>query len=355
MLRAIVDALSVLTGAFMLGITDTAATVVATIDALGELAALGDVTSITLTDGGTPALALSATQAGDDAAALAVIAGAYTVAVTDTAADVAANLDALQALGTNLTGITLTDTGTPTIAITQAQLTADAGALAAIAGTYDVALSGVTAASAASAVTGNVVSVSVADTGANVAANIDGLQALAVAGELAGIAFTDAGAPTLAVTAAQYANDTGAVAAMAGAYGLAVSGVSVANAASVAAGANVASVGITDTAANVAANIDALQALSLAGQLGAVTLTDTGTPTLAVTSAQLAIDAGAVAAITGAYTLAVSGIPAASAAGAVTGNVASVAVADTAAKHRRVLKRVADAGWCGGACGHKPR
>jgi hypothetical protein len=146
-----IDAISVFTGSFTFAVSDTAANVSTNIDALGELAGIGGL-SITLTDGGTPSLALSATQAAADAAAIAVITGSYTVAITDTAADVASVIDALQALATagTLASITLTDSGTPTLSITQTQLGSDTGALAAVAGSYDLAITNVLAADAAS-------------------------------------------------------------------------------------------------------------------------------------------------------------------------------------------------------------
>jgi hypothetical protein len=327
-----IDALAVLTGPFTLSVTDSAANVTANIDALGELAALGDLTSITLTDSGTPVLTLSATQVGDDAAALAVITGSYQVAVSDLGANVAANLDALQALATagTLAGITLTDTTAPTLSLTETQLTSDAGALADISGTYTLAVAGALAADAATlAGETGVTSVSVTDTAANVSANLDALQALAAGGQLASVAFTDTGEPTLSLTQAQLASDAGAIAAIAGSYALAVSGVTAANAATVAGEAGISSVAITDTAANVSANLDALEALAETGELTSVTLSDSGTPSLSVTQVQLVNDTNALAAITGSYGLAVTGVAAITATTiAAEPNVASVSISD---------------------------
>ena len=62
-------------------IVDTAADVSAEIDALN---ADPNLTSITLTDPGTPVLSLSFAQAADDTTALAAIAGPYTIAISDT-------------------------------------------------------------------------------------------------------------------------------------------------------------------------------------------------------------------------------------------------------------------------------
>ena len=324
-----------ITTAFTLGVTDTAANVTTNIDALGTLAAIGDLTSIALTDGGTPTLDLTATQAAGDAAALAVITSAFTVTVSDTAANVAANLDALQALATSseLASVTLTDGGTPTLSITQTQLTDDTGALAAIGSAYGLAVTDVLAADAATVAAGtDVTTVSVADTAANVVTNLGALQTLAAATTLTSIFFTDTSLPTLTVTETQLTSDADALAAIAGTYDLAVTSVAAADASAVAAEPFVTSVSVSDTSANVTANLDALQALANSGTLAGVSLTDGGTPTLSLSQAQLATDAGAIALIGGSYHLAASGVPAGLAA-SVAGEtgVTGVAVADTAA------------------------
>jgi RTX calcium-binding nonapeptide repeat (4 copies) len=330
-----IDAIATFTGAFTLTVSDTAANVATNIDALGELAAIGDLTSIALTDGGTPTLDLSATQVGDDAAALALITSAYTVAVSDTGADVAADIDALQtlAIAGTLSSITLTDSTTPTLSITQTQLSGDSGALAAIGSSYDIAVSEVLAADAATvAATTGVTSVSVADTAANVQSNLSALETLAASTVLASIFFTDTSTPTLSVTETQLTSDADALALIAGSYNLTVTSVTAADAATVAAETNVTTVSISDTAANVVANLDELQALAAAGELGSITLTDSGTPTLSLSQAQLATDAGAIAAISGSYHISLSSVLAGSAATvAAESGVTSVAVSDTAA------------------------
>ena len=76
-------------------VSDTAANVAANIDALNGDA---NVTSIVLTDGGTPALSLDVAQALDDRTALGEILSPYTIAITDTAAKISANLAAINTL-----------------------------------------------------------------------------------------------------------------------------------------------------------------------------------------------------------------------------------------------------------------
>ncbi len=73
------------------------------------------------------------------------------VAVADSAADVASNLDGLESLAaaSKLSSITLTDGGTPTISVTATQLAQDAPALNAIAGSYTLNVPGVSSGAAA--------------------------------------------------------------------------------------------------------------------------------------------------------------------------------------------------------------
>ena len=77
----------------------------------------------------TVSAALAASQAG-------TLSGAN--AIYDTAASVDANLDALEPLvaANKLSGITLTDTGTPTLSVTASQLSADKAALGEISGSF---------------------------------------------------------------------------------------------------------------------------------------------------------------------------------------------------------------------------
>jgi hypothetical protein len=228
-------------------VSDTAVNVAANIDALNAATSL---TSIMLTDSGTPSLTLTVAQALGDTTALAKIANAtYVVAVADTAINVSANIDALNTYGP-LGAITLTDSGTPTLALTVAQALGDATALNAIANT-----------SYASAVTG---------TAADVSANIDALNADA---RLSSITLTDSGTPVLTLTVVQTLGDTAALAKIAN-PGYAVA--------------------LSDTAAAISANFDALNADAA---ISSITLTDAGMPTLHLTATQALNDLAAQAKI----------------------------------------------------------
>ncbi|MDR3441040.1 DUF4214 domain-containing protein [Telmatospirillum sp.] len=67
---------------------------------------------------------------------------------------------------------------------------------------------------------------------------------------------------------------------------------------------------VSDSAANVQANLDGLEAIAKAGLLSSITLTDTTTPTITVSSDQVAADAAAIKAIAGSYALSVTGFSA---------------------------------------------
>jgi hypothetical protein len=201
----------------------------------------------------------------------------------------------------------VTDASPPTLTITATELTSDAAALLYITSPYSLAVTGVAAASAAAvAGTANVTLVAVSDLGANVATNLDALQALAATGELASIALTDASPPTLTITATQLTSDATALLDITSPYSLTVTGVASASATAVAGTAHVMSVAVSDLGVNVAANLNALQVLAAAGELSAITLTDASPPTLTVTIAQATGDANALSKMVSPHTVAVA-------------------------------------------------
>ncbi len=162
-------------------ISDTAANVSAAFDTLNADA---KVSAITLT--GTPTLNLDVAQTLNDTHALNAITNTnYGIVVTDTGANVAAAFDALNA-NTNVSAITLT--GTPTLNLDVAQTLNDTHALNAITNTnYGIV---------------------VTDTGANVAAN---LAALNADSHITSILPAD-GSQNLVLAMAQMMNDTRAIA-----------------------------------------------------------------------------------------------------------------------------------------------
>ncbi len=196
--------------------------------------------------------------------------------------------------------------------------------LAAVQGELFVATATAAAApAAASAVTGTASSivtqflsgqlttaVAINDSAANIQASLDSLQSIAKSGLLTAITLTDSGSPTLSVTGAQLANDATALQDIAGNYTVAVTGTTTAATLNQAILNHIGSVRVADSAANVAANLDSIEAYAAAGKLAGIALTDGGTPILSVTSTQLVVDAVAINAISGNYTLTVPGVAA---------------------------------------------
>ena len=121
-------------------ISDSAANVSANLDALAAVAAQGDLGAVTLTDSGTPVLTMSVAQMASDAAVLKAISGKFEIDVSDTGANVSAGLDSLQSLVTSGKVASISVTNGAALSVTAAQLTSDAAALKAISGGFSVAL-----------------------------------------------------------------------------------------------------------------------------------------------------------------------------------------------------------------------
>lgn len=150
-------------------------------------------------------------------------------------------------------------------------------------------------------------SVPVTDSAAAVQANLDALQTLSASGKIGAITFTDSGAPTLTVSAGQLGADAGVLGKIGGNFSLTVTGANAASAGSAATAAHVALTQVSDSAASLLANIDALNALVAGGHALAITLTDAGIPTLSLTAAQLSADAAVLKDVGTDFTLAIDG------------------------------------------------
>jgi PII-like signaling protein len=351
-------------GGYSLAVSDTAA------DIAGDLSALNSnshIASITLTDNGTPALTITESQLSDttalgdisnatwdiavtgvlaaDASGIAaLVAGANahavltSISVSDSAANVAASLDSLNGLA-HLATITLTDSGTPTLTLTEAQLTGDTAALDLITNaSYDLAVTNVAAADAAgiagdaSVLTSHatLVSIAVSDTAADVQSALNALETAAAGNIPLTIALTDGGTPTLTISETQYHNDAAALSDITSAFQIAVTSVLAADAATIAADSRVTSISISDSAADVQSNLDSLE--NVASKITTIALTDGTTPTLTITGAQFSSDATVLGDISSPYNLAVTNVLAADAASvALDGHVTSISVYDTGA------------------------
>jgi len=364
-------------------VTDSGSNIAAALDTLQSNAA--KITAITLTDATPPTLTLTAAQLSGDASALGLIGSGYnltvsgvavanlaavlgnphvqSVSVSDSAANIAALLDTLQADIAQISAITLTDGGTPTLTLTAQQASNDAAILAKITSPYVLSTgSGVTVANLAAALANSHGQpVAVADSAANISAALNTLKAnvaklsgitltdkttptlsiaasqfapdAAVLGKITSpykLALTDKGIPAIALTASQYSQDSAQLGKISTPYSLKISGETVANLSADLNNSHASSVGIADSAANVLAVLDTL--VPNAAKLSGITLTDASTPTLAISAGQFAHDGAVLGKISSAYILAISAETAANVAvDAKNSHVSSIAVADTAA------------------------
>lgn len=177
------------------------------------------------------------------------------VTVTDTSAKIAENLDALQANG-KVTSITQSATVLP-LAVTRAQLTADAATLAKITGNYSLTVSGVSAAEAKDLLAGNskIASISVTATAAGIATNLGDLGKLG--SKLVALVQSDP-ANAISLTDASLATNRAVIDKIDG-YRVNVSGVSAARALVLADSDWVVALDITASGAEVSTYFDALK------------------------------------------------------------------------------------------------
>jgi hypothetical protein len=231
--------------------------------------------------------------------------GTSSFAITDSSANIALNIDALQTNNTKISSISQSGTVTA-LAITATQLTADATALNKISGSYILTVSGVTGAAVTSTVANtHVSSMTVTDTGANIVANIGTLQNNAA--KITSITQSNLGT-ALALTATQLIANSTALSKISGNYTLTVSGVTGTTVASTAANTHVSSMTVTDTGANIVANIAALQ--TNIAKISSITQSNIGSA-LAITALQSSADNALLSKISGTISLNVTGTSAA--------------------------------------------
>ena len=325
-------------------VSDTSENINNNLDALQKVA--NNVTSVALTDA-TPVLSITATQFKKDATVLGKIAGTYalnvrnvsassaaTVAanakvtsidISDGSSAIASNIAALQS-NTKINQITQTGTVAP-LSLTAAQYAANTGALAKIAGSYRVAVSGATAAQAVGYTNDAMVkSVSILDSSTNVASNLDALKELGL--RIKEIRTNVSTAMT--VTADQVKNDALVLGKIYSTYQLAVVNATAVQLSALAANKKVVSIDIADTGANVIRNMAFLK--KLGSELNSIDITDVATP-LSITQDQWAQNESVIGKITTTgVKLAVTDVGAAYAE-ALSGNalVDSIAVKDNSA------------------------
>ncbi|MSP02774.1 MAG: hypothetical protein EXR07_17260 [Acetobacteraceae bacterium] len=299
-------------------VTDSSVNIAAWLNALNGYTRL---VAIILTD--SKALSISFAQYSNDALALSKIGTAWqtdvegvtavaaagaqgnihvaSFSVADSSAAVASNLDALNGDG-KLSRIHLT--GSPVLALSARQLTSDTAALGKIVAGYQVTIAGALVAELTS-IHGNshVTSIQITDTAANIAAALGILSSDSL---VTSIALT--GGSTLTIGYNQLVAHGAALGKLAIQAQLAVIGVSAANARSLQNNPRVSSFSVSDTAANIAANLDALSA---GGKLSSIGIS--GPAALTLGYDRFVAGTPALDKVVGAYTVTVTGTPAAGA------------------------------------------
>jgi hypothetical protein len=271
------------------------------------------------------------------------------VAISDTSANLVKSIAALETAATagRLTSITVSDG--KALVLTEAQIKADSHFLATqFTSNTTVEATAVAAAdvlTVQSLVNANgklsLTKESIADTAANIQSNLDNLEAAVKAPTLssasnaftiANIGITDKGSITVANST--LVNDIDALKVLTGKYTLNVTDIGVSDALALKAPSKDATLAISvkDTAANIAANWDKLQAAVKAKTITAITVTDSTSSLLSISAAQLKSDADALKLVTGDYKLSVTGVSAADVAKTLTAkNMYSVEVKDSVA------------------------
>lgn len=218
-----------------------------------------DINRIVLTDGGTPALHLSGAQWSAATHLLDIISGTYSVV--------------------------LTDPGTPTLSLNVAgNPSFDLSLVNHISGSYNLALTAVPAASAlADAQLPHVTSVSVVLFDLN---HLDDLQTVAAEGLLGTV---QASLGLIGISLSQWKADSTAISHFTGDFSFYITGVSVADAAQISAQPFATHIGISDTGANIVANLAFIESLAASGALLHGIVSDDATLVL---SAAQAISAG---------------------------------------------------------------
>ena len=205
--------------------------------------------------------------------------------------------------------ITLTNGGTPTLALAGWQVAAPAIAvLARVSTPYKLAVTGNLGAGAAALLAGVASKVdgrvAITDFSGNVAANLAALQTLASQGRISGITLLDGGVTPLVLTPAQAASAPAVLAAIASAYQLTRN---TSAAAATAPSAPFSVLTVTDSAANIQAHLAALQPLAVNGRLTSITVTGGGAVALSLTAAEVGANADALLRISNSFTIGLIG------------------------------------------------
>ena len=303
-----------------LAVSDSSSNIAQFLDALKASAKVGTITQT----GVSNPLMITAAQVTSHAATLAKIVGTYSMsltnvaaadaatlaangkvvsmAISDTGANIATNLDSLYALGKKVGSVKQSNAGVA-MSITSGQWFSENAFFTKMVGGYNLQVSAVAAKKADMVLAdGHVASIQVKDTGAELSSRIDILQNLGV--QISEIEQTDT--TNLSITEAQFTSAAGAVGRFKVAPTFDLTQVSSASAQTLKANAKIITLAVSDNSVNVANQLDNLQANA---KLTAINLTGDVAP-LSITAAQIVSNADTLAKINGGYNLSVSHVAA---------------------------------------------
>ncbi len=350
-------------------VTDTGANIV---DNLGDLTSLGkSVTGIVQDTTGQSsaeqALQLAASDWMKYIGTLSKIEGGYGVSVSnvsaakalgmatdlrvrsfqvsDTGAAIAANLDALQAVGPKLSAIEQSDSAP--LQISGEQYAANASTLHKLGDTYTLSVASARADQVPALVadSDHVQTIVVADTVANIASNLTSIQAAITTTDAPAISIAMQGKPdAFTLSSPEFASFTDALNAIQGNYAVNVTSLSIADAVDLALNTHVVGMEVTASAADLSESAALGQLSALGGKLTSIIQSDEGTP-LTLSASEWAGNSGLLSKIDS-YSVALTGVQASSADNVLTNNpqVISVAVTDTASEVSRSFSQLAALG-----------
>lgn len=285
-------------------VEDTQANLQANLANLQKLTAAGKLSALSFTDSDT-SLQFTAAQINTSSALLTKVVAsgvtvkvadtaantarmgsrigtAFEVTVTDTADNIQKNLTGLQTLAATgkLDTLTFTDAA-PTLTLKASQFAATAALRAKM---PDAAITiSDSAANVAKIAVAGASAIAIKDSAANVLRNFEAMRSLAATGPSLTVTLTER-APVMVMTAAQYVGSADLRAKLTGVtYTIKDTAQGIADQANALRGLKVA---VTDTAAHVQANLEALQTFSEAGNLSLLKVTDASKAKLSMTAAQ---------------------------------------------------------------------
>lgn len=228
---------------------------------------------------------------------------ATSYAISDTSANIASNLDSLQANVFKILSITNLTTSSP-LSISYSQYLNDSSTLVKI-NNYTLTVNNVPINQISNLKTNNKIQnyygISVSDTGANISSNIDTLQTNYYS--ISKISQTDSS--QLSISRTQFFNDSLALSLISTPYTINVTNASALDVASIVVNTNVTSISVNDSSGNIATYINSLET----NVKKILSITQSSVSTINITASQYTSDQDVLNKISGTYSLNVSAVP----------------------------------------------